>query len=143
MTELDLGVPEELRGSTSWGQLYRPRADVFVTRLRGRVDESIVHAYARRADLALGRGLRLSVFHDWAEVDGYDPEARRAYRDWGAQHRDAFAARVYLIRSKILSMALSAAAVALRIDVTVHARREAFDEALRAAVARPTVRPPG
>jgi len=141
--DLDLGTPEELRGGTSWAHFWRPRADLLVTRVRGRIDVPIVEAYVARADRAIVRGVRPHVFHDWYDVDGYDAEARRRYREWGTTHKDEFASRVYLVRSKILAMALSAAAVAVGIDMKIHAKREPFLAALRPLLARPTMRPPG
>ncbi len=77
----------------------------------------------------------LLVFHDWQELGRYAPEARDALKLWGKEHNDAFEAVHYLIRSTIVKMLISVAALALGRDLFATTDRDAFHATLERSLA--------
>ncbi|MEZ4380154.1 MAG: hypothetical protein R3A79_02310 [Nannocystaceae bacterium] len=116
--------------------IWAPRADLLITQLRGRGTVEGLRVYTSRAERAMGAG-PLTVFHDWCDLDGYDPAARDALKAWGKAHTAAFAGVHYLVRSKIVMMLISVAALTLGRDLYATTDRASFDAKLAVALRRP------
>ena len=126
---------EEYRGDRVYGQLWRPASDLFVTRVSGHVDVGCVSYYVSRAQRAILAGHKIAVFHDWSKLTGYDLEARNRLRAFGSLNDEHFQGVYYLIKSKIIMMAISAAALALRRRLYAYTDALVFREKLRQALA--------
>ena len=125
---------EEYRGERVYGQLWRPTPDLFVTRVVGYVDVGSVTFYVTRAQRAILSGQKILVFHDWSKLTGYDLEARNRLRAFGAMNDDNFHGVYYLISSKIIMMAVSAAALALRRRLYAYTDARTFQAKLSEAL---------
>lgn len=101
-----------------------------VTRLVGYAERGAVSFYAERAGRVLDAGVRLSVFHDWSKVVGYEPDARDALREWAAPRATQFSEVHYCVQSRIVAVALSVAALTLGRRLHTHLRLEPFLAAL-------------
>ena len=54
---------------------------------------------------------------DWAGMTGYDAAAREALKRWGKLHTRNFRSVHYLVRSKVVGMLISVAALSLGRDL--------------------------
>ncbi|MBM4362439.1 MAG: hypothetical protein FJ104_07140 [Deltaproteobacteria bacterium] len=121
----------------SAARLWVPAPGVIVTRASGQGTLAALELYTRRMNQLIATGQRHDVFHHWRDVKAFDPEAREHLRTWAAAHADRLHDASYLVASRLLSMALSVAALALRRDLFVTTREGEFaarlDRALVAA----------
>jgi hypothetical protein len=135
----DARKAEHLSDEQTEGWLWTPAPGVIVTRARGVGSLNAIKWYTSRADRVMlgGRPLQC-VFHDWAEITSFDPEARSFLRTWAAQRGTMLGEAHYLVSSKLLAMAVSAAALALGRSLKAHTDPVAFEAALdqRLAAAR-------
>lgn len=106
-----------------------------MTRVSGHVDVGCVAYYVSRAQRAILAGHKIAVFHDWSKLTGYDLEARNRLRAFGSLNDDHFQGVYYLISSKIIMMAVSAAALALRRRLYAFTDPDRYDQKLREALA--------
>jgi hypothetical protein len=104
---------------------WRPAPCLLITRVRGHATLAGLRFYTERAVHEMRHG-RLTVFHDWYELTGYDPEARDELRRWGKVHNDDFIGVHYLVRSKVIAMLISVAALTLGRDLIATTERDAF-----------------
>ena len=105
-----------------------------MTRVVGHVDVGCVAYYVARAQRAILAGHKIAVFHDWSKLTGYDLEARNRLRAFGALNDEHFQGVYYLISSKIIMMAVSAAALALRRRLYAYTDAAAFGQKLHEAL---------
>jgi hypothetical protein len=113
--------------------LWRPQRGVVVTRVIGHADVALLQFYAVHAELEMQNG-PLRVFHDWSAMTGYEPAAREELKRWGKQHNHAFAGVHYLVRSKVVVMLISVAALSLGRDLDATTDRAVFMNQLDAAL---------
>lgn len=107
-----------------------------VTRARGYGDVGIIRFYTGRVDrlLLADPQLHFRSFHHWAEVDRFDAKARAQLRTWAEQQSKSLADAHYLVGSRIMSMAISAAALALGRRLVAYTDEEKFEAALDQAI---------
>jgi len=115
------------------GALWRPQRGVVVTRVIGHADVALLQFYAMHAELEMQSG-PLRVYHDWSGMTGYDPGAREELKRWGKLHNNAFAGVHYLVRSKVMVMLISVAALSLGRDLDATTDRAVFMNQLDAAL---------
>ncbi|MDC0717646.1 hypothetical protein [Nannocystis bainbridge] len=96
--------------------LWRPAERFLITRLKGQATLGALQFYTGRAEREMSLG-RLTVFHEWAEMAGYSPAARDELKRWGKLHNGAFEQVEYLVRSKVVAMLISVAALTLGRDL--------------------------
>jgi phage protein D len=141
--EWDEAAGEHYQSARSAATLWLPARGVVVPRARGYGDLGIVRFYTARVDRVLlaNPQLRMRAFHHWLDVDRFDSKARAHLRTWADQQAKSLADAHYLVSSRILAMAISAAALALGRNLVAHTDEEKFeavlDEAIRASSALP------
>lgn len=113
--------------------LWRPMPTILVTRVTGHVEVAVPQFYAMHAERAMPAG-RLRVFHDWSGLTGYTPAARNELKRWAKQHTPDFTGVHYLVRSKVLTMLISVAALSMGRDLDATTDRAAFLRLLAAAL---------
>lgn len=118
--------------SVAW--LWNPRPRLLVIRVTGPGSLAVLRLYFARAEREMLRG-RLTVFHDWSGMHSYDPDARDELKRWGKLHNDDFVAVHYLVRSKIVAMLISVAALSLGRDLFATTDRVQFSADLDLALA--------
>lgn len=105
--------------------LWRPQRGVVVTRVIGHADLPLLQFYALHAEVEMQNG-PLRVFHDWSAMTGYDADARDELKRWGKLHNRDFAGVHYLVRSKVVVMLISVAALSLGRDLEATTDRGVF-----------------
>lgn len=107
-----------------------PKPDIVLLKIKGHLDKVM----GRRAlDLVDKQAAPHRVFHlfcDWVEMDGYDSEIRNMYTQWVATNRTRLKVHI-LVGSKIVSMGVSVANLALGGSLIGYTNRTAFEAALR------------
>lgn len=78
----DEAAAEAYQGGGVVVHVWRPAPALLVTRLRGHATLTALRHYTARAEREMSRG-RLTVFHQWNEMTGYDPAARDELKRWG------------------------------------------------------------
>lgn len=126
----DTARADAFKGPRSYGWLWRPAADVLVTRLVGHADLSAVSFYTERAAAVLAEGHRLHAFHDWRGLRSHDAAARDELQRFGDAEKDRIEEAHYLLESVVVSTAISVAAVALGRRLLTHGSFAAFEAAL-------------
>lgn len=114
--------------------LWRPARGLLVTRLKGQAKAGCLAFYTGRAEREMALG-RLTVFHDWTQMTGYEPAARDELKRWGRAHNDDFDHVEYLVRSKVVAMLISVAALTIGRDLHATTDRAAFAADLSRALA--------
>ncbi len=112
--------------------LWRPAPRLLVTRIRGHASAAALRFYTSHAEQEMRRG-RVTVFHDWYDLSSYDPDARDELKRWGKLHNADFVCVNYLVRSKVIAMLISVAALTLGRDLVATTEREPFLARLNAA----------
>lgn len=102
----------EDHGAGVVAQLWRPAPRLLITRVKGHATLECLRHYTARAEREMSLG-RLTVFHEWADLTGYDPAVRDELKRWGKLHNGDFERVVYLVRSKVIAMLISVAALTL------------------------------
>lgn len=127
---------EQYRSAQCTGTLWLPARGVVVTRARGYGDVGIVRFYTGRVDrlLLAAPQTRIRAFHHWADVDRFDSKARAQLRTWAEQQAASLADAHYLVSSRIMAMAISAAALALGRKLVAYTAEEKFEAALDGAI---------
>ncbi len=123
-----------LRGQGYSAEIWNPSPGMLITRLRGFGSIECMHFYTERAEQEMHAG-PLLIFHDWQDVQRYDPEAKTLLRRWAEHHNDAFEVCHYLLRSKILTMVIAVASLALRRDLVATSERAKFEALLQRSLA--------
>lgn len=121
----DEAAAEAYQGGGVVVHVWRPAPALLVTRLRGHATLTALRHYTARAEREMSRG-RLTVFHQWNEMTGYDPAARDELKRWGKLHNDEFERVVYLVHSKVVAMLISVAALTLGRELVATTDEAAF-----------------
>lgn len=117
--------------------VWAPAPGMLVTRARGVGSVAAIRWYTSRVDRFLMRGDKLEiVFHHWAEVTSFEAEARSYLRGWASQRASKLGEAHYLVSSKLLAMAISAAALALGRELHAHTDPQRFERLLDEAIIR-------
>lgn len=121
------------RSPTGEALLWRVAPRLLATRISGQVDLAFLQFYFSHAEREMVGG-KLTVFHDWSAMTGYEPAARDRLKQWGRQHNADFVAVHYLVRAKVISMLIAVAALTLGRELHATTDREQFLTALAAAI---------
>ncbi|MBK7395843.1 MAG: hypothetical protein IPJ34_05930 [Myxococcales bacterium] len=118
---------------------YRPRPDVVLTVHRGYFGSPFVGPVVEAIDQALREQKPVYVFHDWAALRGYEPNARARLTSWVfGRLRDIVSLDVLLtVDSRILTMGIAASNLLLGGRMMVHPERETFEERLVQVLGHP------
>ena len=94
---------------------FEPAPGVLVLRISGFMDQAILHEFIEVAERTLARGVDIHIFADWELATAYDGHARREATEWVIAHRERVRSFQIIAGSKILSMGISVAQMALAI----------------------------
>lgn len=109
-----------------------PRPDVIIIKVTGHFDRQLGNFILDSTTRTLQTAKRIAIFCDWSETTGYDSDVRVSFTHWASTHRSNAKFHL-LVNSKIVSMGVSVANLALGGLLTVYSNRPAFDAALRSA----------
>lgn len=115
--------------------------DVVYEQVTGYLEKDVVGKITHPIDKLIGQGARPIIFNDWWELSGYDSDARLKLTDWIFWIRGKIVGSHILVRSKIVSMGVSIANLALGGMLTVYTDRQEFTLAYHRAL-RHSLKPP-
>ncbi len=121
------------RDESSEAMLWRPTQGLLITRVIGHADIALLDFYEAQAEREMTAG-PLRVFHDWSDLTGYDPAVRDELKRWGKLHTRDFIGVHYLVRSKVVAMLISVAALSLGRDLDATTDRTSFLRLVDAAI---------
>ena len=116
--------------------------DVVYEQVTGYLEKDIVSKITHPIDKLIGQGARPIIFNDWWELSGYDSDARLKLTDWIFWIRGKIVGSHILVRSKIVSMGVSIANLALGGMLTVYTDRQEFTLAYQRAMRQSIKSPP-
>jgi hypothetical protein len=114
-----------------------PAARVLAYRLWGHLDGAITDRLLELTEQRLATTERRVVgFHDWSELESYETSARLRMTSWVLERRDRCEAIHILSRSRLVSMGVAVANMALGRFLVSYGpcERDRFDAALQAAI---------
>lgn len=128
----------------SRGELrIRVTDNVVYEQVTGYLEKDIVAKITAPVDRLIAVGNKPIIFNDWWELTGYDSDARLKLTDWIFWIRGKIIGSHILVRSKIVSMGVSIANLALGGMLTVYTDRAEFALAYHKAQRQNvSVRPP-
>jgi len=135
------GAEEHIRWSR--GELrLKTGEDVAYNQITGYLEKDIVPKITQPIDRLIAQGVRPVIFNDWWELTGYDSDARLKLTDWIFWVRGKIVGSHVLVRSKIVSMGVSIANLALGGMLTVYTDRQEFTLAYHRALRKSGRVPP-
>jgi hypothetical protein len=127
------GVDEHIRWSR--GELrIKVNEHVVYEQVTGYLEKDYVTNITQPVDKLIHAGTKPLIFNDWWELTGYDTDARLKLTDWIFWIRGKITGSHILVRSKIVSMGVSIANLALGGMLTVYTDRQEFNLAYHRAV---------
>ncbi|MDC3955792.1 hypothetical protein [Polyangium jinanense] len=108
--------------------------DVVYEQVSGYLEKEIVSKITQPIDKLIGQGVKPIIFNDWWDLSGYDSDARLKLTDWIFWIRGKIVGSHILVRSKIVSMGVSIANLALGGMLTVYTDRQEFTLAYHRAL---------
>jgi hypothetical protein len=107
-----------------------PAPDVMCTTMRGHVTAAMAAEHMSAATRAYARGTHVHHYFDCEEMTGYESAARIQLTEFALRHRAQVASSTFLVRSKIVAMGVSTAALAARLvglEFVMVSDRKTFD----------------
>jgi hypothetical protein len=136
----DTGFHEVEKGSTFatyQGPLCAVRLDWNAATLRaimaGHTDGACAQVVTQRWEVMLRTAPNLVMFYDLWDVTGYESPFRIQLTEWVNKRRDKITLYHVLLRSKIVAMGASVAALATQSNVKTYTKRPDFDIAAKKA----------
>jgi hypothetical protein len=110
---------------------------VFVSKLRGHFGVELLPTYLTLISNAM-RVSHVLSFNDWEEMTSYDSECRTTMVGWVTKHRAGVRAFHVLVRSRIVAMGVSAAALLIGGELLhMYSAREDYLTVCRAHGVKP------
>lgn len=116
--------------------IRRPAPHVELIRCEGHARAELIDLVLKNREEILAECGRIALFDDLESMNGYDSSVRLKLTDWGKKHRDRIVAFHILTRSRLVAMGVTVANLALGGHIQAHTNRRAFEDALRAEIAR-------
>lgn len=108
---------------------WAPVRGVLCTQVSGRIDLTGALCLENAFEQTLqASGTRLRVFHDWAQVTGYETEARIHYTDWSKPLMPQVLSIHILFESRLVAMGLSVANLVLGNKLHATSDRRHFEQ---------------
>jgi hypothetical protein len=107
--------------------LWSPGGGIVATRISGYMHHDFAEVLIAELERSLGRGLRLSQFHDWFEVERFDIRCQADLTSFHARHRAKLERLDILCTSNLVRMGVAVANVPLRGLIALHSSRLVFE----------------
>lgn len=109
----------------------QPHPDIYVARWTGRLKPALFDQYERICRPSIRYERRPDVFGDYSKIVAYETHYRLKATDWLIRHRRLVRSMHVLIpESKLGSMAVSVANMAINNAMTLYTRPELFEQAI-------------
>ncbi len=102
---------------------------VVLDKIAGVIDEELAAIVTAAFEDVLSRTVHPHTFHDWSEVSGYSPKARKVLTDGVASLRPKMRSVHILFSSRLLAMGISVANAVLGGYIKAYGDRQSFDAA--------------
>ena len=130
----DFRAAEELSEERGSLRVSYPVRGVVRTRVTGFGTAEPAGRLVRWVDVAIAAGEKPLLFHDWYDVTGYEPPARRLLAAWYARVFDDVRAVHILSSNKIVSMGVGLVSIAMGHAIVAHSERRELELAVATAV---------
>lgn len=111
-----------------------PRAGIVIQRVVGHGSREIAQGMADNLERLIARYGSLHVFDDWAELGGYDSDARLSLTEFVHRRRREMPVTHVLSAQRMVLMGLAVAGMTLGMTIHTHRDRRSFDAVLDAAL---------
>jgi hypothetical protein len=120
--------PDELSFPWDSGdlRLWIPAPNVFFVTMRGQGQGRVMKPFSQAAPPPTAKHF---LFYDLWELESYESELRKQMTSWVMERRSLVAEMHVLLRSKLVSMGVSVANLALGGIITTHTQRAPFQKA--------------
>jgi hypothetical protein len=130
--KVESGATFEVWGfRASTARLEWPRPALAVLQIVGHGHGELAAPILRRWDEGLRKSERLTLLCDFWEMPGYESSLRLALTDWSVEHRARLEPIHVLTRSRLVSMGVAVANLALGGLIKVYTLRTNYDLALQ------------
>jgi len=123
-------VLEQYNSGKGESLVTAPKPDIVLMKVIGHLDKVMGRRTLDIVDKLVPQHRVFYLFCDWAEMNGYDSEIRNMYTQWVASNRSRLKVHI-LVSSKLVSMGVSVANLALGGSLIGYTNRPAFEAALR------------
>jgi hypothetical protein len=107
---------------------------VFVIQFSGHLTSPLAHHLMTDTNMKIAQHAPIYIFNDWSGMKSYDSDARTDLTTWAARIKPRLLGVHLLVSSKLVSMGISVANLALGGFLQAHAERTSWDAALRHAL---------
>jgi hypothetical protein len=105
---------------------------LYVSRVTGHMQDEHAEAFVEYAEERLLRTAgKLSVFHDWMGMTGYESSCRQRLTSWSLAHLDRYDEVHIAQKSKLVAMGVQVANIALGGKISVHTSLVRMEAELR------------
>ncbi len=130
---LPLTDAQTVSSSRGTVRIWHPAPTVFVNRIEGTLNLQAARAINAASQRVVASDGRLIVFQDWEEMTGYDRDARQELTRVGVEFRKFVDGSYFLLRSRILILAVQVGNILLG-NLKVMRTRAEMDQLLRETV---------
>lgn len=123
-------ILDQYKSDKGESQVASLKPNLVVFKVIGHLDKAIGRRTMAAVEKAMGQQRPFHLFCDWAETTGYDSEVRSMFTQFVATNRLRLKLHV-LVGSKIVSMGVSVANLALGGILIGYTNRTAFEAVLR------------
>ena len=113
-------------------EISTPKPNIVLFKVRGHLDKLMGRRFLDVVDVVAKAHPHFQAFVEWSEMNGYDSEVRAMFTQWVASNRTRTTVHI-LVGSKIVSMGVSVANLALGGSLIGYTSHAMFDAALRSA----------
>lgn len=112
------------------GYFTFPKPDIILFRVVGHLDALLGRKFLDHVNRISATNRHIHAFCDWPEMTGYDSDVRSMFTQWVAGNRSKVTVHI-LAGSKLVSMGVSVANLALGGALIGYTNRTSFDASLR------------
>lgn len=131
-----IGFHQHFSEGSNKMELWRGAENVLIGKVQGQLSEAMARQMGDYFQTFFAAGLRIHGFNDWEEMTGYESGARNYLTTWLLKIHKQLDALHFISSSRLVTMGVTVADLALGGIFTVHSERASFDDALKQLGAR-------
>jgi len=121
-------------------RISRPARGIVRTQVVGFAPREFLAPIVQAVDAELELAPKPEIFHDWAEMTGYESASRASMTAWYGRVKDRCGSVHVFTMSKLVAMGVSLVALATGNSLIAHASRPPFEAAYQEALAKRRLR---
>jgi hypothetical protein len=109
-----------------------PAGSGLCTTMHGHLTVPIAQRFLKIADTVYLSGKKVSIFHNWWDMTGYDGDVRPLLTDWAKDRMSQLNTLHILVQSQLVIIGVRAANLMLGGRINAHGKPESFENAYKA-----------